>query len=142
MQKQSHLNGTLQIPTHKFRGLGVIHCESSLNQLHESMNECLKSLQCSAGQPQPGRATAFCCPKGHTRAACNPFDVMHPGKQVWCKQCARPVAGCNWHCICDKVWHSCYLHFSSPLSSVTEPASASVTEPALPSSLGSNEEMQ
>eukprot|EP00973_Karenia_brevis_P000069 8429-Karenia_brevis.AAC.1 len=77
----SHLNGTLQIQTHKFRGLGVIRCEKALKQLHEALTDCLKNLQCSAGQPQLGRATAFCCPHGHQKAACSPFDVMHPGKQ-------------------------------------------------------------
>eukprot|EP00973_Karenia_brevis_P076872 10676238-Karenia_brevis.AAC.1 len=136
-QRQAYMNGTLQIPTRKFRGLGVIHCATPLKQLSESLSEYLQSLPSSAGQPKPGRATVFCCPQGHTRPAEVPFDAMNPGKQVWCKQCAKPVAGCNWHCTCDKVWYSCFIHFSSPFphSCVTEPASL-VTEPASPSSLG------
>eukprot|EP00973_Karenia_brevis_P094098 12420721-Karenia_brevis.AAC.1 len=80
-QQQAHAHGTLQIPTRKFRGLGVVHFSTPLQRLSETLSERLFSLESSAGQPRPGRDTVFSCPSGHTKLAQAPFDVMHPGKQ-------------------------------------------------------------
>eukprot|EP00973_Karenia_brevis_P091535 12407965-Karenia_brevis.AAC.1 len=80
-QQQSYNNGTLQVPTHKYRGLGVVHSSSPLQRLSESLSESLAELEGSPGQPRPGGATVFSCPSGHTKLAQAPFDVMHPSKQ-------------------------------------------------------------
>eukprot|EP00973_Karenia_brevis_P071383 9915608-Karenia_brevis.AAC.1 len=59
---------------------------------------------------------------------------MQPSKHIWCRGCARSVAGCRWNCLCGKVWHQCSKHFSTPLPSVTEPA----LSPTPPQSMSSS----
>eukprot|EP00973_Karenia_brevis_P017546 2406260-Karenia_brevis.AAC.1 len=56
-QRRSLSLGTLQVPTHKYRGLGVVHCEPELRRLKQALTEHLNTLQCTAGQPQLSSAT-------------------------------------------------------------------------------------
>eukprot|EP00973_Karenia_brevis_P071985 10002069-Karenia_brevis.AAC.1 len=97
-QLRAHAEGTLQIKTRRYKGLGVLTCEAAIRRLHRALCDFLSVSSCIARQPQPGNATAFSCPAGHTRPAQAPFDPYRPTKQIWCKLCTRSVAGSSWVC--------------------------------------------
>eukprot|EP00973_Karenia_brevis_P075676 10515418-Karenia_brevis.AAC.1 len=95
-QLRAHAEGTLQIKTRRYKGLGVLTCEAAIRKLHRLLCEYLRTRTCIARRPQPGNATVFACPAGHARPALSPFDPYKPAKQIWCKLCARSVAGSSW----------------------------------------------
>eukprot|EP00973_Karenia_brevis_P018986 2603913-Karenia_brevis.AAC.1 len=78
--------------THRFKGLGVLHCEPALHDLRVALVDHLRTLQSTAGHPQLGSATVFACPAGHFKNAAPPFDPQQPSKHIWCRGCAKAVA--------------------------------------------------
>eukprot|EP00973_Karenia_brevis_P063312 8800929-Karenia_brevis.AAC.1 len=131
-QLQALEQGTLQIPTRRFKGLCAVKCTKEVKALSRILGEHCAAAQLVARHPQPGKPTAFCCPQGHTRPAGPPFNPLKPGKQVWCNRCARPVAGCQWVCVCGKVWSTCSEHFSSALPPPPSSSSSSSDQPQPP----------
>eukprot|EP00973_Karenia_brevis_P079214 10991455-Karenia_brevis.AAC.1 len=95
-QLESFHNGTLQLATKKFRGLGVVRSRAELSRFSLEVKQVFEGVTRCAGQPPPRRDSVYGCPAGHPRASGHPFCCARPGKQIWCRPCNRAIAGSAW----------------------------------------------
>eukprot|EP00973_Karenia_brevis_P026116 3604181-Karenia_brevis.AAC.1 len=56
-QQLSLQQGTLQVPVHKFRGLGVVHAAGPLRELVNALSLHLRARENTARHPEPGCVT-------------------------------------------------------------------------------------
>ena len=87
--------------------------------LAETVKAEVSTVQCKFAQARD-QPCSFGFPRGHPRSPLAQFDVYSITKSMWCGACGGCHASTAWRCPCDKPWHRCCLHFSSPTTSVQQ----------------------
>ena len=85
-------------------------------KLAEQLRLAIGSVQSTFAQV-PDQPCSLFCPKGHSKPSASQFDCFNISKSVWCTQCKGCHASTAWKCPCGLPWHTCSIHFSSPMLS-------------------------